>query len=146
VLLNSPEEELDQFLAAQPSWLRKILERDYSLTADEHLAWNKSDWWQEGGKVEEEYIRLLRRVPEKWREYCQREKIDALNGVPTVRAGRPRKDGIAHEAEQLRLSGKSYARIARALNLKHGADTTTPQAIRQLLRSRKQSHTPDKTS
>ncbi len=141
---KSPEEELEQFLAAQPSWLRKILLLDFPFTQDEGIAWSESDWIQNGGKVEEEYIRLLQRVPEKWRDHCERKKLDALKGLPTVPTGRPRKDSIAHEAEQLRLLGKSYAQTAKALNLKHGAGTTTAEAIRKLLGSRKRP-TPDKT-
>jgi hypothetical protein len=143
-VFKSPQEELAQFLSAQPSWLRKILQLDYSLTTDEHLAWTESDWWQEGGKIGEEYLRLLRRVPEKWRDHCERKKLDALKGLPTVSAGRPRKDNIAHEAEQLRQSGQSYAQTAKTLNLRHGACTTSPEAIRKLLGSRKRT-TPDKT-
>ena len=142
---KSPEEELEQFLAAQPSWLRKILQLDFSFTTDEQLALHESDWWQSGGKVEQEYLRLLQRVPEKWRDYCERKKLDALKGLPTVPTGRPRKDSLAHEAERLRLSGKSYAETAKALNRKHGSGTTTAEAIRKLLRSRKQGRTPDKT-
>jgi hypothetical protein len=141
---NGPEEELEQFLAAQPSWLRKILLLDFSLTTDEHLAWTESDWWQRGGKVAEEYERLLRRVPDQWRDYCKRKKLEALKGLPTVPTGRPRRDGLAHEAEQLRRSGKSYVQTAKALNLKHGEGTTTPERIRKLLKSRKHP-TPDKT-
>jgi hypothetical protein len=144
VAFNNPEEELEQFLAAQPSWLRKILQLDYSLTTDEHLAWSASDWWQEGGKVQEEYLRLLQRVPKRWRAYCKRKKADALRSLPTVPAGRPRRDGLALEAEGLRQSGKSYAQTAKALNLKHGEGTTTAEAIRKLLGSRK-GPTPDKT-
>jgi hypothetical protein len=93
--------------------------------------------------LKEEYLRLLRHVPEKWRAYCERRKADALKDLPTVAAGRPRRDGLTHEAEQLRLSGKSYAQTAKALNLKHGAGTTTAEAVRKLLNSRKLP-TPDK--
>lgn len=53
---KTPEDELDQFLATKPSWLRKILEFDLPLSDAEKLAWNKSDWWQEGSKDEKEYI------------------------------------------------------------------------------------------
>jgi hypothetical protein len=35
---KSPREELEEFLAAQPSWLRKILQLDLSLTTDEQVA------------------------------------------------------------------------------------------------------------
>jgi len=144
VAFKSPEEELEQFLAAQPSWLRKILRFDVSLTPNEQAAWIASNWWHEGSKVEDEYQRLLRRVPAKWRDYCERKKSDALKGLPTVPTGRPRKDEIAHEAEQLRLSGLSYAKTAKALNLKHGKGTTSREAIRKLLGSRKHPGT-DKT-
>ena len=141
---KSPEEELEQFLAAQPSWLRKILLLDFALTRDEGTALSESDWFQNGAEVEEEYIRLLQRVPERWRDHCERKKVDALKGLPTVPVGRPRKDSVAHEAEQLRLSGKSYVQTAKALNLRHGEGTTTPERIRKLLKSRKDP-TPDKT-
>ena len=36
---KSPADELEEFLAAQPSWLQKILQLDYSLSREEFLAW-----------------------------------------------------------------------------------------------------------
>ena len=142
---KSPEEELEQFLAAQPSWLQKILQLDMSLTDEERLAWNASNWWHDNGKVEDEFLRLLQRVPKRWREYCERKKLDAIRGLPTVPTGRPRKDSLADEAAELRRSGESYAQTAKSLNLRHGAGTTTAQAIRKLLSSRKGSAGADKT-
>ena len=141
---KSPEDELAEFLAAQPSWLRKILQLDHSLSREVLLDWKQSDWLQEGGKIEQEYERLLKRVPVKWREYCDKRKRQALEGLPSAPPGRPRKDSLAEEAKHLRLAGKSHAQIAAELNRKHGAGTTNREAIRKLL-SRKRRSTPDKT-
>ncbi len=144
---KSPEEELEKFLSAQPSWLRKILQYDFPLTHDEILACNQSDsWWKDGGaEVQEKYETILQRIPAKWREHRERHKQFVLAGCLAGRPGRPRKDPLAEEAQQLRSSGKSYAQVTKQLNLRHGEGTTTSEAIRKLLISRKRGHTPDKT-
>jgi hypothetical protein len=145
---KTPEEELAEFLAAQPSWLRKILERDFNLSWDEGMAWNQAaEWWQDGGeKTQKEYENILRRIPDRWREYRKRLRQDALAHIPPEKPGRRRKDMLAEEAKQLQDAGKSYAQIAKALNSKRGAGTTTAEAIRKLLSSRRQRRsTPDKT-
>jgi hypothetical protein len=149
---KSPEEKLEEFLAAQPSWLRKILQDDLSLTPDEQLAWNQSDsWWKDGGaKVQEKYETILQRIPAKWREHWRRKRQNALEGLPSSRLGRPRKDALAEEAKQLRQAGKSPAEIAILLRAKHtimskkGIRQPTPDGIRKLLESRKDRSTPDK--
>jgi len=149
---KTPEKELRQFLDAQPSWLRKILQLDFSLTTDEHLAWNQSDWWQEGGKVEAEYLRLLRRIPSKWREHRGKVARNALSTLPSASSGRPRKDLLAEEAKHLHEeAGKSYAEVADILREKYttmtdkGERHPTREGIRKLLDSRKPRRTPDKT-
>jgi hypothetical protein len=134
--LKSPEDELEEFLAGQPSWRRKLLLDDLSLSKEEASAATRSSWI-EVTKVHEEYLELLRRCPSKLREYRQRRIDNALSGVPLLPSGAPRKDGLAKEAAELRRSGLSWAKIALALNHKHGPGTTTAGAIRQLLRSRK---------
>lgn len=141
---KTPEDELDQFLATKPSWLRKILELDLALSNAEELAWSQSDWWQEGGKDEKEYIRLVRRIPSRWREYRRRRMQSAVADLPLGPTGRPRKDALADEARQLQLEGKSHADISRALNRKYGLGTTTREATRELL-ARKRRSTPDKS-
>jgi hypothetical protein len=151
VAFNSPEEELEQFLAAQPSWLRKILLLDSSLTTDEQATWIASDWWQEGGKVEEEYLRLLQRVPNRWREHRRKVAGNALSTLPSAQSGRPRKDLLAEEAKHLHEAGKSYAEVADILRDKYTTMTAkgerhpTREGIRKLLDSRKPRRTPDKT-
>jgi hypothetical protein len=137
----TPEEELKQFLDAQPSWLRKFLQLDFSLSQEEHLAWNQSaSWWQDGGeqKVREEYESILRRIPAQWREYRKRLRENALSGIPAGQPGRPRKDTVAEEAARLRGEGKSYAQIAIMLNHKYPKNPTSPEAVRKLLYSRKE--------
>ena len=67
----TPEEELQQFLDAQPPWLRKMLLLE-PLSAEEKVAWVQSDWWWtlEGDtQIRNDYERLLRQVPGRWREY-----------------------------------------------------------------------------
>lgn len=142
---KDPEEELTEFLLAQPSWLRKILQLDYSLIPEERQAWQDSDsWWQgASGSVQAEYERILQRIPPRWREYCKKRRQDALTGVPSVPPGRPKRDAFAEEAEELRRAGKSYAEIADQLREKYastspkGRREPTPEGIRKLLDSRK---------
>lgn len=135
---NSPEQELEEFLAAKPSWLRKTLQRNFSLTQEELLAWYQSDWWWKDtrGIVEEEYLRLLKRCPGKWNEYCKRRKEEALRDLPSGLPGRPPKDALAEEAIELKRR-LSYAKVSKQLNKKYGPGTTTEGAIRQLIKSRK---------
>jgi hypothetical protein len=99
------------------------------------------------GALKRQYESILRHIPARWKEYCTIKSRVALEvvGPPLGAPGRPRKDALAEEAEQLRSEGKSYAQIARALNLKYGQQTTTGEAIRKLLGSRKKRPTPDKT-
>jgi hypothetical protein len=145
------EEELQQFLDAQPSWLRKILQLDLSLSPDEQSSWVQSNWWQEGGKVEEEYIRLLRRVPNKWRDHRGKVTRNPLSTLPSARSGRPRRDSLAEEAKGLHEAGKSYHEIADMLRDKYATMTAkgerhpTSESIRKLIHSRKPHRTPDKT-
>jgi len=147
---KSPEDDLEEFLAKQPSWLRKILQFDGSLSLDEHQAWVDSNWWQEGGKSDDEYMRLLQRVPTKLREYRKRREQAALIALPSVRPGRPRKDALAEAAAQLHQAGKSHPEIAVLLRdkftimTKKGLREPTPEGIRKLLESRKPRSTPDK--
>lgn len=145
---KNAEEELQQFLATKPSWLRKLLQLDFSLSPDDHVAWSQSVWWwQDGGekKAREEYESILRRIPARWRQYRKRLKENALNDIPAGQPGRPRKDSIAEEATRLRSEGKSYAQIAILLNHKYPNNPTSPEAVRKLLDSRKQRRSPDKT-
>jgi hypothetical protein len=135
---KSPEQDLEEFLAAKPSWLRKVLQLNFALTQQELLAWHQSDWWWQDtrGTVEEEYLRLLKQCPSQWNEYCKRRKENALRDLPSGVPGRPPKDALAWEATELKRR-LSYAKVSKQLNEKYGPGTTTEGAIRQLIKSRK---------
>jgi hypothetical protein len=139
VTFKSAEEELRELLADYPLWVERILWKNPSPI-------NLRPY---PGLVEK-YESILPRIPKKWREYRRAKRLYAQRvlGPPRATAGRPRKDALAEEAQQLKSGGKSYAQVASTLNRKHGEGCTTAEAIRKLLASRKkeQSTTPDKTS
>lgn len=142
---KSPEEELDAFLASQPTWRQKWLQLDAgSWTNEELLGWSNSDFAEEGS-IEARYKELLRRVPARWHEYRKRHRQLALASVPPGKPGRPRKDVIAAEARTMLDQGMNYAQIADALNKRFGSGATTKEAIRKLLKSREHESPPDKT-
>jgi len=141
--MTDPEEELAAFLASQPSWRRKSLQNDFSWSAQELLDYSQADC-REDPAIKEQYLDLLKRVPEKWREHRRKLRKIALSSVPKGSAGRPRKDALAHEARRLQQEGKSHAQIAASLNRKYGPEFTTTGAISKLL-SRKRVAPPDKT-
>jgi hypothetical protein len=135
---NSSECDLEQFLSTLPASLRKEFESGaLSLTQDEVYARLKVDvsTYQQ---LREEYQRLLRHIPAKWREYREREsKANAQVMFPANPSGRPRKDILANDAKLLKEAKRSYAQIARQLNLEHGEGTATSESVRALLKSRK---------
>lgn len=135
---KNAEEELRELLAQYPPWVERILWKNPSAT---NLRPYKG--------LLEKYESILERIPKKWREYRKAKKFYAQRalGPPAGRAGRPRKDAEAEEARQLKSTGKSWAQVALALNKKHGEDTTTKEAVRRLVASRKKKRpaTPDKT-
>src|ERR1022692_3885007 len=147
---KTPEEELEEFLAARPSWARKVLQADYfSLTVEEEFAFLHGNWDEDLWNYSAEYERLCQRVPARWHEYCNK-KQQALTSLffPSAmpgRPGRPRKDWLAEQATLLHQSGKSYGEIADLVNEKYGLGTTTREAIRKLVSPRKHSSKPEKT-
>ena len=144
---KSPEEDLEQFLAKQPPWMRKALQGDLPSTAAEASAFAEYGIFR-FLDLQQEYEALARRVPGEWREYRKQRRQSALQVtlavVPSAKPGRPRKDALAEEARQLQAEGKSYAQIAIEINRRHSAGTTTPEAIRKLLGSRNPRSGPDK--
>jgi hypothetical protein len=132
--LKTPEQDLEEFLVAQPPWMRKLSEPG-TLSPEE---WSYFWFWRlaSSQKAQDVFERLLQRCPAKWREYRKRCKQVALRSVPKGRRGRPRKDLLANEAVELREKGLSYGAIADELNRRHGAGTTDPDSIGNLIRSR----------
>ena len=149
VSFKTPEEELDEFLAARPSWAQKYLQANYSaMTQEELSALFHVIEEQQLSDDAAEFQRLCRRAPARWREYCKRYKENLLqcfmpSGLPGP--GATRKDALAEEATLLRRVGKSYQEIADLLNQRHGPDTTNPDAVRKLISSRKPKRKPEKT-
>jgi hypothetical protein len=115
---RSPEKELEAFLAALPSWHRKILQLDYPLSWEELLAWQRSDWFQFGGQVDDQFLQLIERCPAEWREYRRRKKKLALMDVPMGQPGRPEtpREELM-EIIELKAKGWNNVRIARHLGL-----------------------------
>jgi hypothetical protein len=112
--VNDPENDLRQFLAEQPSWRRKVLQLDFSLTADEISAWGQCDWERDYLAYLEQYECFIRRSPAQWREHREKLTRIAVSSVPSGKPGRPRKDADARQYRKLRGEGKSYKEIAIA--------------------------------
>jgi len=131
---KSPEAELQELLAQYPPWVEDVLWKSPSPTN-----------LQPYEELLEKYESILQRIPKRWRDYRKAKRLyERRERQPLGRAGRPRKDFLAEEAKLLKSEGKSYAQVANLLNRRHGDGTTTPEAIRKLLISRKRSEAPDK--
>jgi hypothetical protein len=133
---ESPEEELQEFLAQYPSWMERILWKNPS-----------PDNLRPYPRVVEQYESILERIPEEWHKYREAKKKYLKRELLSLggRGGRPKKDDLAEEAKLLKSEGKSYTQVAKCLNLRHGEGTTNPEAIRRLLKNRRRGATPDKT-
>jgi hypothetical protein len=79
---------------------------------------------------------LLKQCPGKWNEYVRRYEESVKSILPRRIQGRPRKEGLAQEACELKQAGLSYPQVSKKLNERYGPGTTNPQAVRQLIRSR----------
>jgi hypothetical protein len=116
----------------------------------------QSDWPEVFGQAQDRYRELLKRYPEKLREYRKLQKRlgaqSALHDVPSVPLGAPREDKLAQEAGELEQSGLSQSDIASSLNLKYpdrqdrkgNKKPLTAESVRKLL-GRRSGNTPDKT-
>jgi hypothetical protein len=142
-----PKEE-EEFLAQHPSWLRKLLEGDFALTPDEQADMTRSNFPEIFGQAEDAYFQLLRRYPERLREYRNlRKKLavrSELSRLPSVTPGRPRQDTLAQEAKKLQQGGLSQPEIASELNRRHpdrrdrkgNLHPLTAEAVRKMLARR----------
>lgn len=155
---DSKKNELAEFYSTVDPIVRRALNWDFSsFTPEEWSKYYPQQDEMEGLRNSLEPI--LRKTPEKWKEYCKARKRyfnetlrieDALTrykGAP----GRPRKTGLANEAARLKSAGLSYAKIATRLNQAGGLkrtdkDYATGESIRKLLNrhSASQERTPDK--
>jgi hypothetical protein len=153
--LKSPEDQLEEFLARQLPWVRGTLQGD-PPSSEAISALQLPGGFEILGKAQDEYLELLKRCPQKLREYRKLQKKlaveSALRYVPSLQPGAPRLDALAQEARELEQAGLSQPDIARSLNRrfperkdrKGNKKPLTAGAVRKLL-ERRRDETPDKT-
>jgi hypothetical protein len=135
---ENTERDLENFLTAGPSWMRKLLRPESWSPEDSANLW----WWRLLSRDEPKLLKLLQPYPDVLREYRERCKQAALKYmVPAAPRGRPRKDVLASQAAELQRAGQSYAQIAKALNRLYGPGATTAQAVRKLIQRKRTSTT-----
>jgi hypothetical protein len=138
---KNTKRELEDFLTAGPSWMRKLFQPESWSPEDLTNLW----WWRLASRNESKLLKLLapyRNVLSEYRKRCKEAAIKYM--VPSGRRGRTRKDGLANEAIDLKSAGRSYGQIAQLLNGKYGSGTTTRDAVIKLIK-RKRPTGPDKT-
>ena len=111
---KTSEEQLAEFEVSYPDWLIRIFNMGYSYSeADSNPDWDSdsgSDFqrWRKSEfrdlrvlkSAQDEYERILKQIPSKWREYKKKKKRNVHTIlVPPGRPGKPRDD---EEAEKLR--------------------------------------------
>ena len=148
--------DVEEFLARQPSWRRKFLQGDNVLTPAERGEMTKGNWPEIYGDARDQYLELLKRHPNKLREYRKLQKKVALESalwlMPSLKPGAPRLDALALEASELEQSGLTQGDIAVSLNRKYperqdrkgNKKPFTEESVRKLLKRRRASM-PDKT-
>lgn len=138
---TNPKKELEKFLAPLAGCVQKRLLYQ-PLSPQDLLEWVNTQCDERELRTQIES--LLRQIPSQWNEYCgrahqEREERKLLREMidvelPRGRAGRPCKESLAEEAAPLKQRGMNNYQIAAKLNSEHGAGTTTPEAIRKLLK------------
>ncbi len=148
--------DVEEFLARQASWLRKFLQGGNVLTPAERGEMTKGNWPEIYGDARDQYLELLKRHPNKLREYRKLQKKVALESalwlMPSLKPGAPRLDALALEASELEQSGLTQGDIAVSLNRKYperqdrkgNKKPFTEESVRKLLKRRRASM-PDKT-
>jgi len=140
---KSPEEQLEDFLASKPDWMRRYLQTGIeSMTQgdfSEESKWDKNHDDVFKLAVTRDYERILQQIPARWKAYRKRQKRENqwfVNEflVTKGNAGRPRKDALAQEAVELHQRGMNFPQVAAELNKRHGKETTTPTAVSKLIK------------
>jgi len=112
---NSPEKQLEEFLASKPTWMQRYFQTGLgSLHQDEFLEWSNNV--DEVFRLTSEYEQILKLIPARWREYrkrLKRENDRAFGSlVPKGKPGRP-VDSKAGEYFEQHSGKSSYAEIAK---------------------------------
>jgi hypothetical protein len=71
---SAGEKHIEEFLSAKPSWLRKYLQGDYSLSAEEQFEMRSVNWPEVYEQARDEYLEVLKRCPTRLRDYRERER------------------------------------------------------------------------
>lgn len=164
---HGAEQELADFMAPLPLWLRKILWHDHSsmtelqwvecvdsitpFTADQlqelkvTAGWQPDRYPETAEELRPRFEQILQRCDRaEWRRY--RDNAEAIRNsdanryvrLPRDKQGRPRKDALADEAGRLKKDGLSHQQIANKLRLAHVREDATRESVRKLLsRARK---------
>lgn len=138
---SDPESELEEFLAPLPAWLKAALEqKDYSFaTVEEQLESINNP--SRAFELRPEFERILCQIPAQWNAYSKRfrdrqrevhKTEEELLKVPKGRAGAPRKDALAKEANALHQAGKNYPQIATELSNKYKEEISS-EAVRKMV-------------
>ena len=87
--LNPDDEQ--RFLAEKPSWLRKLLQADWSsITRDDQAEMLRCNWIELWDKTEAEYLEVLKRFPDKLRAHRRRvARLAAKNSLSTLPSPSP---------------------------------------------------------
>ena len=144
---RSAEKELQEFLAALPTWQGKVVRRELSsLLQDEVTLWMQCEP-AELDRLKHEYEMIIQRIPGEWTKYRKRShsELDSFGqqaGMlpPKGRPGAPRKEELAERAALLQQRGMKNPQIAAELNKTLPKENQiTAEAVRKLLARRSKS-------
>jgi hypothetical protein len=150
--MDSDAREIEEFLARQPSWLRRILLGE-SVELSDFVSEN---WPEMIGAARDQYEELLKTHPDKLREYRDLQKRlaaeSAVAFISALKPGARRLDSFALEAKELEANGLTQADIAATLNERYpdrrdrkgNQKPFTEEGVRKLL-GRRRTGPPDKT-
>jgi hypothetical protein len=112
---NDPENQLEDFLASIPEWMRRLFQNGYGALSASELSECTFDSRVQPLKAE--YETILQKMPARWKEYRKRVerevKMHFLSSfVPKGKPGRP-LDTKAQEYFEQHSGDSSYADIAK---------------------------------
>ena len=114
---KNPEKQLEEFLASKPEWMRRYFQKGMgSLNRDEIVETLQSS---EIITLTSEYKKILQLMPDKWKEYRKRQKLDAQPLiqilVPKATPGRKLNSELAEQIWKLDAEGKTNQEIQQTL-------------------------------
>lgn len=137
--LKNSEQELSDFLGAQPSWLQKALDLDYdSMSPDEKEAFVGRDV-RVCNELQQEYESILQRIPKRWSDYREkhaRSLAQVMRSLmPKGTPGRKLKSKLAERIWKLDAEGRTNREIQQILNSDEGH--LSLEAVESYLKTRR---------